>query len=53
MPLTAFEEVVVVTGQEVHISKYGYTTKTVGDGTATVKLPKHMVKEFREKGFVV
>ena len=53
MPIKEFEEVVVVTGKEVFISKYGYTTKTVGDGTATVKLPAHMVAEFREKGFVV
>ena len=53
MPSKEFQEVVVATDKEVFISKYGYTTKVVGDGTVTVKLPAHMVAEFREKGFVI
>ena len=53
MTLKAYTSVVVVTDKAVHLSKYGYTTKTSGDGVLTVDLPNHMIEFFRDKGFVV
>ena len=53
MPLKDYIEVTLVTGMEFHESLYGYTKKTMGDGTVTVKIPSHMQKLFRDYGVIV
>ena len=53
MALKDLVEVTVVAGKEMHVSKYGVTSKTTGDGTLTVKIPKHEQKLLYDYGVIV